>query len=151
MVVGGEHDVETGIVAVDKELVGRAELRIAGVGRAAERGLEIGYRHIGTLNLLLHIFKAEAVVVCAIGFSPHLYLLAVLHQVASEKQRDVVGAVRHPNRVGDANGISHPNRVGDANRVGINDAHRIGLCAIVGVSLRATGGAKPHQHHRSKQ
>ena len=139
MVVGGEHDVETGIVAVDKELVGRAELRIAGVGRAAERGLEIGYRHIGTLNLLLHIFKAEAVVVCAIGFSPHLYLLAVLHQVASEKQRDVVGAVRHPNRVG------------DANRVGINDAHRIGLCTIVGVSLPATGGAKPHQHHRSKQ
>ena len=90
MVVGGGQDVESCILQCLEVLVGGAELRIASVGLAAQRDLEVADGDVGTADVVLHQREVVAVVVCAVGTVGGIDLCLVLHEVAHEQQRHLL-------------------------------------------------------------
>ena len=90
MVVGREQNVEACIDTGPQVFIGRTELRIAGVGLAAQRHLEVADGHVGPLNLVLHMGEALVVVVRAVTLQGSLDLRPMLHQVACDEQAEVL-------------------------------------------------------------
>ena len=67
VVVGGQENIKSGITDSLCIRIGRAELRVAGVGRSAQCGLKIADSNIGCLNLGLDQSETAVVAISSVG------------------------------------------------------------------------------------
>ena len=90
VVVRGEQDVEACVDASPQIIVGGTELRIARIGVAWQRHLQVGDGHISPLHLVLDTGEGLVVVISTISLQRCLDLRAVLHQVTCKEQAQVM-------------------------------------------------------------
>ena len=91
MVVGQQEDVCAAAGDVFRIIVGSGECGVAGVGRTAQRELQVGYAEAGLLHVGLDVAQEIFLVV--------LQLLAVHHHVADDEEaRGVAGKVQRLGR-----------------------------------------------------